>query len=220
MAGRARHLRILPRGLLVVLAALLLSGPAAAQSDSGTASPASEGTTISEPSRPVPTDEPEIQRLRPQWRFNKAFDTYSDALAKKVPTFLFFSARPCGFCLTMFQKFRCPAIARYAGFMEFGVTYRGEDEGGDHLAAALNIQRFPTTIILKSDMDKLHVIGRIEGIFNADEIDHVMQEAYRAAAEDGAMQMPDLLSVEETRTMLDQAGIERPSEAFCAGKEE
>jgi hypothetical protein len=220
MAGGSRCLRQLHRGCFAVLAVagfLAFGGPAAAQSPSPSESP---GETLSQPSRPIPTDEPEIRRMRIHWRFNEAFDTYTEALASNVPTFLFFSARPCGFCLTMFEKFRCPAIVRYAGSMGFGVTYRGEDEGGDHLAAALNIQRFPTTIILKTDMDKLHVIGRIEGVFHADEIDHVIQEAFKGATEGGAMQMPDLLSVEETRTMLDQAGIARPSEAFCAGEED
>lgn len=218
MAERRRCARQLLRGLATpaVAGLVFLGGPAAAQSPS----PAEgQGETVSQPSRPVPTDEPEIRQLRIHWRFNQAFDTYTEALAGNVPTFLFFSARPCGFCLTMFEKFRCPAIVRYAGAMGFGVTYRGEDDGGDHLAAALNIQRYPTTIILQTDMDKLHVIGRIEGVFHADEIDHVIQEAFKGATEGGAMQMPDLPSVEDTRTKLDQASIARPSEAFCVGEE-
>jgi hypothetical protein len=224
MARGAGCLRESRRACVAVLAVagLFLGGPAASQSESGTAASPSEGPgeTLSQPSRPIPTDEPEIRRMRIQWRFNQAFDTYSEALANNVPTFLYFSARPCGFCLTMFEEFRCPAVVRYAGFMEFGVSYRGEDDGGDHLAAALNIQRFPTAIILETDLDKLHVIGRIEGVFHADEIDDVIQEAFRAAAESGEMKMPDLRSVEETRTMLDQADIARPSEAFCAGEED
>lgn len=191
---------------------LLLCGPAAAQLESGTAVHVTEETIATD--RPFPTDEPEIQRMRIQWSTNDAFGAYTRALNDNQPTVLLFIARPCGFCVTMAQKFRCPAIVRYAGFMEFALTYRGEDEGGDRLATALNIQRYPTTIILQTHPDKLHVVGRIEGVFHADEINEVIQESYPGAVEEVGMHPPDLLSVEETRIMLDQAGIARPSEGM------
>ncbi len=168
--------------------------------------------------RILPADEPEIRRLRPHWYINRAFDAYTDALAENKPTFLFFTAQQCGFCLTQMEQFRCPAIVRYAGFMKFGLAWRHEDDGGDRLAAALNVQRYPTTLILKTDMDRLHVIGRIEGVFTAKDIDGVIQEAFRDFVEAEGTRMPDLLSVAETREMLDQSGIERPSEAFCTGE--
>lgn len=210
----------------VLVGALLVIG------GSAKAPAAGEPTTAKQDSSTgalIPTTEPEIRRLRVQWFFNRAFDAYSDALAKDRPTFIFFTARPCGFCFTMFRRFRCPAIVRYAGVMNFNASWRKEDEGGDHLAAALNVQRYPTVVILKTHMDKLHVIGRIEGIFSAPKIDQVIQEALREYFSDKKrhgpnpvgihmQKAPHLPSVEEARKLLDKAGIARPSEAFCAGK--
>ena len=175
---------------------------------------------------PEPTDEPEIRRLRAQWFINRTFDAYTDALKKDRPTLIFFTAQQCGFCLTLLRRFRCPAIVRYAGFMNFAAAWREEDKGGDQLGEALNIQRYPAIIILKTDMDRLHVIARIEGIHPANEIDQVIQEAFRTYFGDEdrhtanrKQEAPTLLSVEETREMLDETGISRPSEAFCAGTE-
>ncbi|WP_136660472.1 thioredoxin family protein [Nitratireductor sp. XY-223] len=215
-AAVASGLMTFVTGVLVVSVLALTDGRnALAQSVDKPATQAQENAT----ERPRPTDEPEIQRLRAQWYDNRTFEAYADALAEGKPTFIFFSADQCGFCLTMLERFRCPAIARYAGFMKFGTAWREKDEGGDQLASALNVERYPTTVIFKTDMDKLHVIGRIEGVFPAHDIDRVIQEAFKEYAGADGSGAPDLLSVEETRKMLDQAGIARPSEAFCAGEE-
>lgn len=207
-----------PHGCLAVAATtmLLLAGPAASQSNDGMAADTLPDTlTYTDP--PRPWEVTEVPQLRPRWMQNRAFDAYSQALADHQPTIILFSARPCGFCKTMLDRFSCPALVRYAGSIEFAVAFRGEDEGGDHLAAALNVQRYPTTVMLETDMDRLHVIGRIEGVFPADDIDGVIQEGYKEMS--GDMEMPDLPSAEETASLLDEAGMPRPSEAFCAGEE-
>lgn len=165
---------------------------------------------------PGSADESEIAGQRIHWWLNQAFDAYTQALADHRPTMVLFSARPCGFCKTMAEKFQCPALVRYAGEMEFAITFRHEDEGGDHLAAALNVQRYPTTVMLLTDMDKLHVVGRIEGVFSAPEIGNVIAEGFKDVATSGLRPKPDLPSVEDTRASLDKAGIAHPSEAFCA----
>ncbi len=210
-----RYTATLRRAALTALACVPLTfGPAATvQASDEPATSSQESSTL-----PRPTDEPEIDRLRIQWYINRTFDAYGEALAESKPTVVFFTARQCGFCLTQLQRFRCPAIVRYAGSMNFGTAWRGEDDGGDHLAEALNVQRYPTVVILKSDEDRLHVIGRIEGVFPADDIDRVIQEAFRSYEDDEKAQIPDLLGVAETRRMLDQVGIAQPSEAFCTGE--
>ena len=167
-------------------------------------------------STPARMDGPEIKGLQIHWWINRVFDAYSSALARNRPTLVLFSARPCGFCKTMADKFRCPALARYAGEIEFAITYRTEDDGGDHLAAAFNVQRYPTTIMLRTDMDRLHVVGRIEGVFSAKEIDRVIAEGFKEVAQSGLRPIPRLRSIAETRRSLDRAGVTRPSEAFCA----
>jgi hypothetical protein len=150
--------------------------------------------------------------VRIHWWFDRAFDAYTEALANGRPTLIIFSARPCGFCKTMEDKFRCPALVRYAGEMEFAITRRNEDPGGDHLAAALDVVRCPTLIMLRTHLDKLHVVGRIEVVFSAEEIDRVIAEGFKTVEETG----PFLRSLEEECRALDEAKIARPTESFCA----
>ena len=209
-----RHTAALRHVALAALTCIVLIFGLAATIQASEESTASsqESSTL-----PRPTDEPEIDRLRIQWYINRTFDAYTDALAESKPTVVFFTARQCGFCLTQLQRFRCPAIVRYAGSMNFGVAWRDEDEDGDQLAETLNVQRYPTVVILKSDEDRPNVIGRIEGVFPADDVDRVIQQAFRSYAEDEKKPMPDLLSVPETRRMLDQVEIAQPGQAFCAG---
>ena len=208
------------------VAAMLMLTPALAQAGAGSSSSSNvlpdtlHYTDAASQKRPSPTDEAEIAGLRIHWWFNRTFDAYTQALAGHRPTIVFFNAKPCGFCKTMAEKFRCPALVRYAGEMEFAMTYRGEDDGGDHLAAALNVQRFPTTVMFDTDLDRLHVIGRIEGVFSADEIGGVITEGFKEVAASGLRPQPQLASVEKTRKALDTAGIARPSEAFCKSKQE
>ncbi|MFY0312390.1 hypothetical protein ACFMBG_21120 [Leisingera sp. D0M16] len=169
------------------------------------------------PAAVVPDDDaPEILRLQIQWNTNRAFQAYTKALEEHEPTLLLFTAQQCGFCLTMLQKLNCPEIARYAGFLQFAQTFRGEDEGGDQLGEALKVFRYPATVILQTDEDQLIVVGRIEGVFSAPQIDAVLQEAFKTSAENGGMEMPDLLGVRETRTMRDALRLPQPSAEFCA----
>ena len=114
---------------------------------------------------------------------NRAFDAYSQALADGKHTMVLFSARPCGFCKTMKDNLSSPELAKYSDDFVASVSYRGEDEGGDHLAAAVNVIRYPTMVIFKTDMDKLHVVGRVEGVFKPEEISKVLDEALKEKIE-------------------------------------
>ncbi|MCA9214646.1 MAG: hypothetical protein KDB27_16350 [Planctomycetales bacterium] len=110
---------------------------------------------------------------------NRAFDAYTQALADGKYTLLLFSKHHHvnGFAKTMHQRLEDPELAIYSAYFVAALVDEARDEGGEKLAKALDIQRYPTVIVLKTHMDKLHVVGRIEGVFNTDDIDSVLRES-------------------------------------------
>lgn len=159
---------------------------------------------------------PEIPDVRIEFIGNDAFGAYTRAVEEKKAVVIVFDARPCSFCNNMLDQFRCPAVSRYAGRFVFSYSTRGEDEGGDKLASALNVQRFPTTVVLTPDENRLHVIGRIEGVFSPLEIHRVFEEAMsaEALAELAGPQTP-LPSVEDTAARIDEMNIDGPGRERC-----
>lgn len=112
---------------------------------------------------------------------NRAFEAYTKALAEKKYTLLLFSRahRINAFGQKMEKNLGHPDLAIYSPFFVAALIDEDKDVGGKHLASALNIQRYPTVIILKTDMDRLHVVGRIEGVFGVDDIDRVLRESLK-----------------------------------------
>ena len=152
---------------------------------------------------------PEIPNVRIEFVRNDAFGAYTRAVEEKKAVVIVFDARPCSFCNDMLDRFRCPAVSRYAGRFVFSYSTRGEDEGGDKLASVLNVQRFPTTVVLTPEENRLHVIGRLEGVFSPLHIHQVFEEAMNAEglAELVGPQTP-LPSVEETAARIDEMNID------------
>lgn len=182
-----------------------------------------KGPTESTINRPPPSTKPEVKRLRMKWFVDNAFDAYTEGVNKKRAIILFFHATPCGFCQRQLDRFRCPYIARHSGFLSMGYTVYSsgyKDSGGQKLAEKLKVKRYPTMVMLMPDADRLHVIGRVEGEFSAEEVDGVFRRAYDS--DDYRKKVgppPDLLSASETALMQDQLGIARPDPKFCANKD-
>jgi hypothetical protein len=206
---------------LAVAAILAIGAPYAGSA----AEKKQQTTTETTINRPPPSTEPEIRRLRIKWFVERTFDAYSQGVADKRPIVIFFHAIPCGFCQRQLDRFRCPFLARHAGFLEFGyTTYAGsggyKDEGGRHLGEVFGVKKFPTMVVLMPDLDRLQLIGRVQGEFSAEQVDGLLRKAYDSEAYRKAIGAPpNLLSASETALMLDQLGIKRPDPAFCANKD-
>ena len=153
---------------------------------------ADEPKVTSTPKRPAATLRPKALEFRPVTAMppkpldlktyrNRAFDAYSKALAEGKYTLLLFSYdhKINGFARRMEKKLTDPYLAIYSAYFIAAIT-EDRDEGGRQLAAALNIHRYPTVIVLKTDMDRLHVVGRIEGVFDVKAIDKVLRESLKA----------------------------------------
>jgi thiol-disulfide isomerase/thioredoxin len=123
--------------------------------------------------------EEEIPGSQIAWRMQDAFDSYMQAVELKRPLVLFFHADNCGFCQKMILTvMQCPEIQRYAGIGVFSLTDPEFDEGGQAMAKALSIERYPTAVVLMPDPDKIHVIGRMEGEFPSAKVIPFLERAF------------------------------------------
>jgi len=152
--------------------------------------------------------EPEIPGLRIQWTANDGLATYTSGVDRKQAVALFFYADNCEFCDRMLQRFSCPTLARYAGQVTFGFTTRGSDDGGDGLANALDVQRYPTMVLLMPDPNLLHVIGRVVGDFDVDTIAEVIDQARNSEEFQDQFGKPEALaSAAETAAKMANEGV-------------
>ncbi|WP_425400391.1 hypothetical protein [Aeoliella sp.] len=123
---------------------------------------------------------------------NDSFGAYSSALDKGMYTAILFNSGNLDiFSKRLLENLRAPELAKYGSRLIVSFTDADFDKGAEQLVEALGVVRYPTLVVLKTNSNKLHIAGRIEGEVPVAEIDRVFRNATKEPIEREVFQTPN-----------------------------
>jgi len=112
---------------------------------------------------------------------NAAVSAYSHALRDGKYTVVLFSKqhRLNGFALRLAERLRDESLAKYSDRLVMCLTDPDLDDGGRDLADALEVEAYPTLVVLKTNRDQIHVTGQMIGEHELEAIDKFLQDSMK-----------------------------------------
>ena len=112
---------------------------------------------------------------------NAAVSAYTRALREEKYTVVLFSKhhRMNGFALRLAERLRDERLAKYSDRLVVCLTDPDIDDGGRHLADALEVDAYPTLVVLKTNRDQIHVTGQMIGEHELEAIDKFLQDSMK-----------------------------------------
>jgi len=145
------------------------------------------------------------------------YGAYARGLEEKQAIVLIYVSELCLECEDLLARFRCPALSRYGGRFVFGLTNPAHDEVGETIRKALEIEQYPTMVVLVPHPDEaLQPLAKVAGSFSVAEITDVLDKVVASDAYLAQLDPPaPLPSVDEVARLQSDWHVEPPGAQVC-----